>query len=166
MSYEIGDRILYPMHGAGTIEAIEEQQILGEKHAYYILRLPAGDMKVMLPIKKLKEIGVRDIITKAEGQKVLDAIGGEIVHDDTNWNKRYRDNMELLRSGDIYKVLDVVKSLMLRDKIKGLSTGERKMLSNSKQILISELVLSGTTNAEHVEKLLTVAIDEATAVKA
>ncbi len=166
MSYKIGDRILYPMHGAGTIEAIEEQEILGEKHAYYVLRLPAGDMKVMLPIKKLNEIGVRDLITTTEGQKVLDAIASEIVSDDGNWNKRYRDNMELLRSGDIYKVLDVVKSLMLRDKIKGLSTGERKMLSNSKQILISELVLSGTTDAENVEKLLAAAIEDATAVKA
>lgn len=165
MSYEIGDRILYPMHGAGTIEAIEEQEILGEKHAYYVLRLPAGDMKVMLPIKKLSEIGVRDIISVEEGQKVLAAIPGEIANDDTNWNKRYRDNMELLRTGDIYKVLDVVKSLMLRDYIKGLSTGERKMLSNSKQILISELVLSGTTEAEDVENRLTAAIEKAVAVK-
>ncbi len=166
MSYEIGDRILYPMHGAGTIEAIEEQQILGEKHAYYVMRLPAGDMKVMLPIKNLKEIGVRDIITKAEGKKVLAAIPDTIVHEDGNWNKRYRDNMELLRSGDIYKVLDVVKSLMLRDKIKGLSTGERKMLSNSKQILISELVLSGTAEAAEIEMRLTSAIEDAVAVKA
>lgn len=165
MSYEIGDRILYPMHGAGTIEAIEEQEILGEKHAYYVLRLPAGDMKVMLPIKKLNEIGVRDIISVEEGQKVLAAIPGEIANDDTNWNKRYRDNMELLRTGDIYKVLDVVKSLMLRDYIKGLSTGERKMLSNSKQILISELVLSGTTEAEDVENRLTVAIEKAATAK-
>lgn len=165
MSYEIGDRILYPMHGAGTIEAIEEQEILGEKHAYYVLRLPAGDMKVMLPIKKLSEIGVRDIISAKEGQKVLAAIPGKIANDDTNWNKRYRDNMELLRSGDIYKVLDVVKSLMLRDYIKGLSTGERKMLSNSKQILISELVLSGTTEAEDVENRLADAIEKAATAK-
>ncbi len=149
------------MHGAGTIEAIEEQQILGEKHAYYVLRLTSGDMKVMLPIKKLDEIGVRDIITVAEGKKVLDAIPGEIINEDTNWNKRYRDNMDLLRSGDIYKALDVVKSLMLRDKIKGLSTGERKMLSNSKQILISELVLSGTATVEDVEKRLADAISDA-----
>ncbi len=166
MSYKIGDRILYPMHGAGTIEAIEEQEILGEKHAYYVLRLPAGDMKVMLPIKKLSEIGVRDLITKAEGRKVLESIAGEIVNEDGNWNKRYRENMELLRSGDIYKVLDVVKSLMLRDRIKGLSTGERKMLSNSKQILISELVLSGTAEALEVEMRLAGAIEDAVSVKA
>lgn len=166
MSYKIGDRILYPMHGAGTIEAIEEQEILGEKHAYYVLRLPASDMKVMLPIKKLNEIGVRDIITPAEGKKVISAIPDEIVNDDTNWNKRYRDNMELLRTGDIYKVLNVVKSLMLRDKIKGLSTGERKMLSNSKQILISELVLSGTAEANEIEACLEKAIEDAACVKA
>ena len=166
MSYKIGDRILYPMHGAGTIEAIEEQQILGEKHAYYVLRLTTGDMKVMLPIKKLEEIGVRDIITPTEGKKVLAAIPGEIVSDDANWNKRYRDNMDLLRSGDIYKVLDVVKSLMLRDKIKGLSTGERKMLSNSKQILISELVLSGTAETQEIENLLKDAIEDAACAKA
>ncbi len=163
MSYKIGDRILYPMHGAGTIEGIEEQKILGEKHSYYVLRLPAGDMKVMLPIKKLSEIGVRDIITPEEGKKVLEAIYGAFQTDDANWNKRYRDNMDLLRSGDIYKALDVVKSLMLRDKIKGLSTGERKMLSNSKQILISELVLSGTAQADDIEKKLDDAVSKATA---
>ncbi len=166
MSYKIGDRILYPMHGAGTIEAIEEQQILGEKHAYYVLRLPASDMKVMLPMKNLKEIGVRDIITVAEGKKVLSAIPNAIVGENTNWNKRYRDNIDLLRSGDIYKVLDVVKSLMLRDKIKGLSTGERKMLSNAKQILISELVLSGTADTQEIENLLKDAIEDAACAKA
>ncbi len=164
MSYKIGDRILYPMHGAGTIEAIEEQEILGEKHSYYVVRLPAGDMKVMLPIKKLNEIGVRDIITPAEGEKVLKAIYDAFQTDDANWNKRYRDNMDLLRSGDIYKVLDVVKSLMLRDKIKGLSTGERKMLSNAKQILISELVLSGTAQASDVEEKLVDAVAQVVAV--
>ena len=164
--YCVGDRVVHPMHGAGTIEAIEEQLILGEKHAYYVMRLPAGDMKVMLPIKKLDEIGVRDIITAEEGNKVLAAIKNKIADDDTNWNKRYRDNMELLRSGDIYKVLDVVKSLMLRDKIKGLSTGERKMLTNSKQILISELVLSNTATAEDIEKQLAATIEDAASAKA
>ncbi len=154
MSYKIGDRVLYPMHGAGIIEAIEEKEILGEMHSYYVLRMPAGDMKVMIPMKNAVEIGVRDIISKDEAKAVLAHFGSHMNKEDSNWNKRYRDNMEKLRSGDIKEVLDVVKHLMCRDKKKGLSTGERKMLTNAKQILISELVLAEAAATDEIEAQL------------
>ena len=160
MNYQIGDRVLYPMHGAGVIEAIEEQQILGETHSYYVMRLPAGDMKVMIPMKNAEDIGVRDIITKEKAKEVLAHFHERMCTEDPNWNKRFRDNMAKLKSGDILEVLDVVKHLMCRDRKKGLSTGERKMLSNAKQILISELVLTKVADMAEIENQLSIAIDK------
>ena len=160
MIYKIGDRVLYPMHGAGVIEAIEKQEILGEIHSYYVMRLPAGDMKVMIPMKNAEEIGVRDIITKEKAKEVLAHFYGRMCDEDANWNKRFRDNMSKLKSGDILKVLDVVKHLMCRERKKGLSTGERKMLSNAKQILISELVLTHVADMDEIERQLSEAIDK------
>ena len=159
MDYKIGDRVLYPMHGAGVIEAIEEQEVLGEKHAYYIMKLSAGDMKVMIPMRNATEIGVRDIITTAQAEVVLRSFSEKRGEEDSNWNKRYRENMLKIRSGDIYEVLEVVKSLMCRERRKGLSTGERKMLSSAKQILVSELVLADAANVERIEVLLSDAVD-------
>lgn len=159
MSYKIGDRVLYPMHGAGVIEAIEEKKILGEIHSYYVLRLPAGDMKVMIPMKNVDEIGVRDIISRDEAAAVIAHFNAHVDRDDANWNKRFRDNMAKLKSGDINEVLEVVKNLMCRDRKKGLSTGERKMLSNAKQILISELVLTDVAGVDEIEKRLEHAVE-------
>ncbi len=129
------------MHGAGIIEAIEEKEILGEKKHYYIMRMPIGDMKVMVPMGNVEEIGLRDIINEVDVNDVINVLRDEETTIYTNWNHRYRANLDKMKSGDIYAVADVVRSLMDRDKDKSLSTGERKMLENAKQILISELVL-------------------------
>lgn len=139
--FTIGDKIVYPMHGAGVIEEIEVKQILGEKRQYYILRVPCGEMKIMIPVENSEEIGVRGIISVKEINAVLNFLGQESSEMSHNWNRRYRENMEKLKSGDIYHVAEVVRNLMRADKEKKLSTGEKKMLSNAKQILISELIL-------------------------
>lgn len=157
--YKIGDRIVYPMHGAGVIESIEEKEILGEKHSYYVMRIPAGDMKVMIPRFNVEEIGVRDIISCDEAKRVIGKFKAHPTKEDGNWNKRYRENMNKLRSGDIYEVLEVVKNLMVRDRKKGLSTGERKMLTSARQILISELVLSEAAELGEIETLLDEAVE-------
>ena len=139
--FNIGDKIVYPMHGAGTIDSIEEKDILGEKQSYYILRMP-GEVKVMVPIKKAEEVGVRSIIDKSSADKVFKVLEQDETEMNKNWNKRYRDNMDKLKSGDIYEIADVVRNLSFKKKEKGLSTGENKMLTNAKQILVSELVLA------------------------
>lgn len=159
--YNIGDKIVYPMHGAGVIEAIEKREILGEIHQYYIVRLPiAGEMTLMLPLDKCEEIGVRDVITAEEATKVLEAFRKVEIESDSNWNKRHRENMVKIKSGDIYQVIGVVKELMYRDKAKGLSTSERKMLNNAKQIVVSELVLSAVADKEDIESIISDTIDE------
>lgn len=151
--FNVGDKIVYPMHGAGTIDAIEEKDILGEKQNYYIIKMP-GEVKVMVPTNKAEEVGVRNVINQEEASKVMSILGENETEMSQNWNKRYRDNMDKMKSGDIYEVADVVRNLSFKQKEKGLSTGEKKMLNNAKQILVSELVLAEHASQDEVEKLV------------
>lgn len=152
--FKIGDKVVYPMHGAGIIEAIEEKEVLGQTQNYYIMKLPIGDMKVMIPMNNVEEIGLREIIDKEGVQQVIEILKGEKTKMSQNWNRRYRANMEKIKSGDIFEVAEVVRNLTIRDEEKGLSTGERKMLDNARQILISELVLAQNATEEEIEQLL------------
>ena len=151
--FNVGDKIVYPMHGAGTIDSIEEKNILGENQAYYVIKMP-GEVKVMVPTNKAEQIGVRNVIGKEEAEKVISILGEDETEMSQNWNKRYRDNMEKMKSGSIYEVADVVRNLSFKQKEKGLSTGEKKMLSNAKQILVSELVLAEHATQDEVEALI------------
>lgn len=155
--FEIGDKVVYPMHGAGIIEGIEEKEILGQKQKYYILKFPVGGIKVMIPTHNVEETGIRQVITTQEADRVVEILGSSKTKMPSNWNRRYRMNMDKIRSGDIYEVADVVRNLALRDQEKGLSTAERKMLNTARQILISELALS--KNAD--EKDVTEWVDQA-----
>ncbi len=157
--FNIGDKVAYPMHGAGIIEAIEEQEVLGEKREYYIMKMPIGDLKVMIPIRSVKEIGLRQIVDGLG--KVFEILKGESTKMSTNWNRRYRANMEKIKSGDIFEVAEVVRNLSLREREKGLSTGERKMLENSRQILISEIVLAKSINEEEATDIIAKLLDQA-----
>ena len=158
--YNIGDKIVYPMHGAGIIEAIEEKKFLKEKQSYYIMRMPIGDMMVMIPINNTVEIGIRNVIDNETALTVIQVFSDSVPDMNENWNKRYRENMIKIKTGDILEVADVVKSLMLREKTRGLSTGERKMLNNAKQILISELVLAQVDVHDVIEQMLEEIIDK------
>jgi CarD family transcriptional regulator len=152
--FKIGDKVVYPMHGAGVIESIEEKEILGEKRQYYILKLPVGDMKVMIPINNCHEVGLREVIDSDGVQKVISILRDQSSNMSTNWNRRYRANLEKIKSGDIYEVAEVVRNLVNREKEKGLSSGERKMLENARQILISELVLATELEEDRAQSLI------------
>lgn len=151
--FNVGDKIVYPMHGAGTIDAIEQKDILGEKQDYYIIKMP-GEVKVMVPIAKASEIGVRNVIDKSEAGKVLEVLEADETEMSNNWNKRYKENMEKMKTGNVYEIADVVRNLSYKQKEKGLSTGEKKMLNNAKQILVSELVLAEHASEDEVENLI------------
>ncbi len=152
--FQIGDKVVYPMHGAGIIEGVEEKEILGETRKYYVLRLPLKNMKVLLPVDNIDQLGLRNIISADQVKGVFGVLEEDISAMPQNWNRRYRSNMEKVKSGDIYEVADVVRNLMLMDREKGLSTGERKMLTNSKQILVSELCLAKDTDEKEILKLI------------
>ncbi len=152
--FNIGDKVVYPMHGAGVIEGIEEKEILGEKRKYFIMRMPIGDMKVMVPVDNVEEVGVRDIIDNEDFDKVIKILKSDKSAMPQNWNRRYRVNMDRIKSGDIFEIAAVVRNLLMRDIEKGLSTGERKMLSSAKQMLLSEMVLVTDYDIEQVEQLV------------
>ena len=149
--FQVGDKIVHPMHGAGIVDSIVQKKINGVVREYYILKLPVGGMLVMIPTENSKEIGVRPVIDGEEADRVIAAIPSIEVDMTSNWNRRYRENMLRLKSGDLLEVARVVKGLMLRDVQKGLSTGERKMLHSAKQILISEIVMCQSSSYEDVE---------------
>ncbi|HAI53079.1 MAG: CarD family transcriptional regulator [Limnochordia bacterium] len=152
--YNVGDHVVYPMHGAGVIVAIEEREVLGERQKYYIMQLPIGDMKVMIPMNAVDDLGLRQVIGPEEVERVYQVLQGEETAMSSNWNRRYRANMEKIKSGDIYEVAEVVRNLTIRDIEKGLSTGERKMLDTARQILVSELVIAQNSTREEVEEAI------------
>lgn len=139
--FSVGDKISYPMHGAGVIQKIETKDILGEERKYYILKLPYNEMDVMVPIANSKDIGIRPIASKEEMSKVFDVLAAESTPMPKNWNKRQRDNLDRLKSGDILEAAGVVRNLLRCERDKGLSAGEKRMLANARQILESELVM-------------------------
>lgn len=157
--FNIGDKIVYPMHGAGIIENIEEKEILGEIRKYFIMKMPIGEMKVMVPVDNVTDVGVREIIDKVEMEEVITVLRGSRSNMPQNWNRRFRANMDRIKSGDIFEIAAVVRNLMLLDIEKGLSTGERKMLSDAKQMLISEMVLVCDLDVEKVEELIEEAVN-------
>ncbi len=156
--YKIGDRIAHPLHGAGTISAIESRRINGINRDYYMMHIPVGDMTVMIPTETCTIIGIRPVIDGERAAVILSSIPDIEISDNTNWNKRYRENMVRIKSGDLLEVAAVIKSLIYRDNERGLSTGERKMLHSAKQIFISELVIAMGIAYEEAENLLFSAI--------
>ena len=149
--YHIGDKIVYPLHGAGVIEGIEEKD---KTQNYYILKIPYNNMKLMVPTDNCDAVGIRDIIDKKAANDVINDMKNFSVDLSVSWNKRQRENLTMLKSGDIYEVAHVVKGLMVKEKEKGLSGNEKKTLISSKQILISELVMSLEQKEDEVEEII------------
>ena len=149
--YCVGDKIVHPMHGAGVIENIVEQKINGTNRNYYVLKMPVGGMLVMIPTTTSNEIGVRPVVNAERADEIIGCLPDIEIDMTQNWNRRYRENMLRIKSGDLVEVAKVVKGLMERERARGLSTGERKMLHSAKQILISEIVLAKSTSYEEVE---------------
>jgi CarD family transcriptional regulator len=156
--FDVGDKVVYPMHGAGTIDSIDKKNILDEEVEYINISMPGG-VKVMVPRNQAAKQGLRNIISQDEVEKVFCILETDETAMSDNWNKRYRDNMDKMKSGDIYEVADVVRNLSFKQKEKGLSTGEKKMLNNAKQILVSELVLVENATSNEMEQLVDNKID-------
>lgn len=152
--FNIGDNIVYPMYGAGIITDIVEKDFLGEKRSYYCVSLPYCRMEAQVPVDNCEKLGVRDIIDKAQIDEVIKTLNGETEPMNPNWNKRYRDNTDRMRTGDILEVAAVVRNLVRTDRIKPLSTGEKKLLATAKQILASELIYVGGYTMQEAEDLV------------
>ncbi len=149
--FQIGDKVVHPMHGAGVIDSIVQRKVAGHVQEYYQLRLSVGNMVVMVPTDNTGEIGMRPVVSGQRAEELMSAMEGIEVDMTQNWNRRYRENLVRLKSGDLLEVARVVKGLRRRESQRGLSNGERKMLHTARQILISELVLAQSLPYETVE---------------
>lgn len=150
--YKIGDKIVYAIHGAGTIVDIQEIDILGNVENYYILKLPINDIQVSIPESELGTSKIRPVISKEEGEEVLKILKEDKTAMSDNWGKRYRENLEQLKTGDIFETAEIVRNLTLLNEEKALSASEKKMLNNAKRIMVSELLIAETISKEEAEK--------------
>ena len=150
--FRVGDKVAHPMHGAGVIDGIVQETVAGSVQDYYVFRMPVGGLVLKIPTATSGIIGLRGIVDPGRAiQLIGDLAGLEVEQFIGSWNQRYRENMQKLKSGDLYEVARVAKSLVNRDQERGLSTGERKMLRTAKQILISEVVLSTGEDYQDIE---------------
>jgi CarD family transcriptional regulator len=155
MTYAVGETVVYPNHGAATIEDIEMRTIKGKDRQYLVLRIVAQqDLVVRVPADNLDLVGVRDVVDQDGLDRVFTILRAAQVEEPTNWSRRYKANMEKLHSGDVMKCSEVVRDLWRRDRDRGLSAGEKRMLSRARQILVSELALAEKTNEDKAEAIL------------
>ena len=158
MPFDVGDRVVYPQHGAAVIEKRERKDFFGEEKEYLVLKVAYGDLTVMVPADNTDEVGLREVINDEEVEEVFAVLGKKEARMPTNWSRRYKNHVEKLKSGDIYQVAEVVRNLSIRDKDKGLSAGEKRMLNRARQILVSELTFALNVDEEQAEKKLNEAL--------
>src|ERR1700681_2280422 len=156
--FDIGDKVVYPHHGAAIVERREHKEAFGEKKEYLVLRLAYGDLTLMVPSDNTDDVGLREVINDEEVEEVFAVLRKKDVRMPTNWSRRYKNHVEKLKSGDIYQVAEVVRNLSNRDKDKGLSAGEKRMLNRARQILVSELTFAIGVSEDEAEKKLNEAL--------
>ena len=152
--FKIGDKIVYPMHGAGIIDSVETKEFLGEEKEYFILKMPIGNMDISIPKANINKMNIRDVISKKEGEEILAILEQDPKDLNSNWNLRYRENQEIWKTGDIFKIANMVRDLVALDDDKGLSTTEKKLLNRARRIMASELVMSGSLERDEAEKMI------------
>lgn len=153
-TFRVGDKVVYPHHGAAVIKSMEEREFGGETKTYYVLRLAYGDLTLMVPTDSTDDVGIRDVIARDELDKVFKVLKSKECRMPSNWSRRFKTHVEKLRSGDIYQVAEVVRNLARREAEKGLSAGEKRMLTKAKQILISEITFAANVNEDEADKML------------
>jgi CarD family transcriptional regulator len=154
-AFRVGDKVVYPHHGAAVIEGVQMREIEGENRKYWVLRLSYGDLTLMVPTDGADEVGLRGVVSKSELDQVFKVLQSKKqAPAPSNWSRRFKGHVEKLRSGDIYQVAEVVRNLSNRDKDKGLSAGEKRMLTKARQILVSELTFAANVKEEKAEAML------------
>lgn len=154
MAYTVGETVVYPHHGAARIEEIFTRKIRGEEKTYLKLRVMQGDLEIQVPADMLEDVGVRDVSNDAQLENVFNVLREDQVEEPTNWSRRYKANSEKLTSGDVIKVAEVVRDLTRRDSDRSLSAGEKRMLSQARQILGSEVALARKVSEDEALGLL------------
>jgi len=154
MKFVVGETVVYPHHGAAKIVEVADKTLRGETKTYLQLKVAQGELTIWVPAENVEMVGVRDVIDKKGVEQVFGVLRAEFIEEPTNWSRRYKANLEKLASGDVVKVLEVVRDLWRRDQDRGLSAGEKRMLVKARQILVSELALAKKTDEEKASALL------------
>ncbi len=154
MLFEVGETVVYPHHGAATIIEVKTRVIKGEEKTYLKLNVTQGDLTIEVPAENCDLVGVRDVVGKDGLERVFEVLRAPYTEEPTNWSRRYKANLEKLHSGNVMKVAEVVRDLWRRERDRGLSAGEKRMLAKARQILVSELALAEHTNEDKAETIL------------
>jgi CarD family transcriptional regulator len=152
--YKIGDKVVYPHHGAGTVVKREKREVLGEKREYLTIKILHNDMTVNVPSENAEAVGLRKVIGEDMVKVVVKALTGGGTQMPKNWNRRFKHNRDKMKTGDILELAEVVRNLSLRDSEKGLSTGEKQMFVKAKKILASELMYAKDMDEEEAAEWL------------
>ena len=154
MAFAVGETVVYPHHGAALVEAVETRVVAGQERQYLVLKVAQGDLTVRVPAENAADVGVRDVVNSDGLERVFDVLRAPHVEEPTNWSRRYKANLEKLSSGDVHKVAEVVRDLWRRERDRGLSAGEKRMLAKARQILESELELADGIGPERAPQVL------------
>lgn len=152
--FRVGDKVVYPTHGVGRIEKLEEREVAGGRKKFLIVRLFSSEMKIMVPIDNAHKVGLRKLVRKEDIPKILEILDGSEIIVCNNWNRRYKYNIDKIKTGSIYDLAEVLKSLMYIQKEKSLSFGERRMLDNVRQLIVSEVAHVSNIGKDEAEKLI------------
>jgi CarD family transcriptional regulator len=140
IEYKVGDKVVYPHHGAGKVLKKEKKEMLGERREYLTIKILHNDMTVMVPSDSAGRAGLRRVIGEEEVERVLAVLRDDMSQMPKNWNRRFKHNRDKMKTGDVFELAEVVRNLAIRDFQKGLSTGEKQMFTRAKKILASELM--------------------------
>jgi len=165
LAFRKGDTVVHPEHGAAVVQEVREKEFLGEKRRYLVLRVVYGDLTVLVPTDSTDQVGLRACVSKNEVKKVLKVLTEEETSVAANWSRRFKNNLEKLHSGDPYEVAEVLRNLAIRDREKGLSAGEKRMITKARQILISELSHALGKTDDEAESLIDSVLDDAHGAK-
>ena len=160
-----GDTVVHPEHGAAVIQELREKEFLGEKRTYLVLRVAYGDLTLLIPVDSTEQVGLRQVVSKNEVKKVLKVLTEDESSMAANWSRRFKNNMEKLHSGDPYQVAEVLRNLAIREREKGLSAGEKRMILKARQILISELSYATAKTEDEAEIMIDEVLDDAHGAK-
>lgn len=153
--YEIGEKVVYPMHGVGIIDKIEEKAILDKKRKYYIMKLMHTSMTVMIPVDMTEKVGLRTVIGDDEVGKAIDILKSEATELEDDWKVRYSNNHEKIKSGSFLELAEVVRNLFIRNQIKELSNSEKRLFENALKLMVDEISFSKDIEKVEVEHQIT-----------
>ncbi len=156
--YRVGTKVVYPTHGVGLVEAIEKKEVSGGRQSFYILRIIGSGMTIMVPTKNAKRVGLREVIEPSEIPKVMAILKKNDLEISPNWNRRFKDNLERIKTGSLYEVALVLRKLVLLQKERNLSFGEKKMLENVRKLLVSEISHASGVDPEKARALVEKAV--------